>query len=115
DTVTTEQALKDIRQHFNYREDNYISNFDDAINDSESITEYIDYVSTEQYMKSHNKTKNDIRFEENYFNKQLEKMADIMLRDYDKEGQYADYTLMSDYAQQQDEYRNVAIETDSES
>lgn len=114
--VTTQEAINNVRKHFNPYEEDYIQNFNDRVNDSNNISEYIDYVSTDRYMESHYKTKESPRFEETYFNKQLEQMADVMLREYDNDsGKYADYTLLSDYTQEQSEYRNVAIETDEDS
>lgn len=110
-----EEAIKDIRQHLDFAEDNYIKKFNDALEDSNNISKYIEYVSTDSYMKTHYKSKDDPRFEETYFNKQLEKIANIMLHDYDNQnGEYADRTLLSEYAMKQDRYRNVAIETDGD-
>lgn len=114
--VSAQEALDDVRQHLDYEQDDFIQKFSHALSDSKNISEYIDYVSTEQYFKSHNKTMNSFRFEETYFNQQLENMADIILNEYDNQnGEYSDYTLMSDYAIEQNQYREVAIETDYDS
>lgn len=112
---TAQDAINSIREHFDYNEYNYIQNFTDALEDPENISEYIDYVSSEQYRGSHYKSKQDYLFEDTYFNKQLEQIADIMLDDYDNQnGEYADYTLLTDYAIERDE-RNLAIETNVDS
>lgn len=112
---TAEEAINDIRQHLDFSDDNYIEKFNEALSDSENISKYIEYVSTDSYMRSHFKSKDDFLFEDTFFNQELEKMADIMLRDYDNQnGEYADYTLMSDYSNEQNEYRNVTIETDAD-
>lgn len=112
---TSEEAIKDIRQHLDFTADDYIKKFNDALSDSKNIKKYIKYVSTDQYMESHYKTKDDPRFEETFFNKQLEKIANTILQDYDnQDGEYADHTLLSDYSIEQDRYRNVAIETDGD-